>query len=387
MINFCIAISAEIELFKNDRILDPEWAKKFPGALWMPALAKALKLRNIRVTTGDMALKLVEQGLCDSKDIGIIQHLDDPVTEKLISLGAQPLVLTCFESPLYVPDFYTRVSDIASKFKHRVLFSGMFKNLSSGQGINHVMRFPSYDQEDIRTIVPWHNRHFLTMVVSNKYEASLSPMYLKTLPDNIKLLKRVVSLIVRHKNLKGLKSNLSLNANQLQDKRISAILFFGIKNCLKLYGKGWENLKNLPLFYRRQLNSILGNLKPELCENKLETIKEFKFALCFENFRYPGYVTEKIIECFVAGVIPIYIGAPNISEIIPSNTFIDVRDYETWEEMLVKLNTMTLDESSEIILNGRNFLSSEEGILHSYNGFSEFIEQLILKSNTTHQRT
>lgn len=377
-----IAISAEIELFKDERILDPIWAKKFPGALWMPILANALNLKGIKVTTGDVALFNVENEKWEAKSIGIIQHIDDPVTEKLIMLGAQPLVLTCFESQLYVPNFYNIVSDIANKFKHRVMFSGLLKNLPTDTGINHSLRFPSYNNEDIKDIIPWHNKSFLTMVVGNKYEASLSPVYLKTLPDSFKLLKRIASLIIKHKNLKVLIFNWKLNNSQLQDQRISAILFFGRMNLLKLYGKGWEDLSNLPNFYRKQFKQILDNLKPEKCEDKLKTISGFQFSLCFENFIYPGYITEKIIECFVAGVIPVYLGAPDVSEFIPSNTFINACNYSTWDDVLSKLNTIGPKEANEMISNGRKFLSSEQARLYTYEGFATFMEELILQCNT-----
>lgn len=377
-----IAISAEIELFKNERILDPIWAKKFPGALWMSILANALYLKGIKVTTGDVALSNVENDKWEAKSIGIIQHIDDPVTEKLIMLGAQPLVLTCFESQLYVPNFYNIVSDIANKFKHRVMFSGMLKNLPTDTGINHSLRFPSYNNEDIKDIIPWQNKRFLTMVVGNKYEASLSPVYLKTLPDSIKLLKRIASLIIKHKNLKVLRFNWKLNNSQLQDQRISAILFFGRMNLLKLYGKGWKDLKNLPYFYRKQFKQILDNLKPELCEDKLKTIREFQFVLCFENFKYPGYITEKIIECFVAGVVPVYLGASDVCEFIPSNAFINASNYSTWEDLLSKLNSIEPKEADYMISNGRNFLSSEQARSYTYEGFATFMEQLILQCNT-----
>ena len=40
-----------------------------------------------------------------------------------------------------------------------------------------------------------------------------------------------------------------------------------------------------------------------------------KFVLAFENSVCNDYVTEKIYDVFAAGVVPIYLGAPNIDEI------------------------------------------------------------------------
>ena len=41
-------------------------------------------------------------------------------------------------------------------------------------------------------------------------------------------------------------------------------------------------------------------------KNKLNTISDYKFSLCFENSIYPGYFTEKLLHAKVAGTIPLY---------------------------------------------------------------------------------
>lgn len=46
--------------------------------------------------------------------------------------------------------------------------------------------------------------------------------------------------------------------------------------------------------------------------NKIEFMKPYKFCIAYENCSYPGYVTEKIMDCFYAGCIPIYWGSPLI---------------------------------------------------------------------------
>ena len=41
---------------------------------------------------------------------------------------------------------------------------------------------------------------------------------------------------------------------------------------------------------------------------KLKIISNHKFNIAFENSSYPGYVTEKITDAFIANTIPIYWG-------------------------------------------------------------------------------
>ena len=41
-------------------------------------------------------------------------------------------------------------------------------------------------------------------------------------------------------------------------------------------------------------------------------LEPFRFAMAFENANVSGYVTEKIVNAFLAGAIPIYWGHPDV---------------------------------------------------------------------------
>lgn len=47
-------------------------------------------------------------------------------------------------------------------------------------------------------------------------------------------------------------------------------------------------------------------------EYKLNFMKDYRFSIEVENARIPGYFTEKILDCFRTGTIPIYCGDPLI---------------------------------------------------------------------------
>lgn len=53
-------------------------------------------------------------------------------------------------------------------------------------------------------------------------------------------------------------------------------------------------------------------LKKEFNDNKIEYLKQFKFNICPENCIEDGYITEKIINAFQSGCIPIWNGDKNI---------------------------------------------------------------------------
>ena len=43
-----------------------------------------------------------------------------------------------------------------------------------------------------------------------------------------------------------------------------------------------------------------------------ETVERYRFSIVIENDRFPHRFTEKVLNCFAAGTIPIYIGSPTI---------------------------------------------------------------------------
>lgn len=71
-----------------------------------------------------------------------------------------------------------------------------------------------------------------------------------------------------------------------------------------------------------------------------------------------GYVTEKIFDAFYALTIPIYWGAPNVTSYIPSNCFIDMRNFKNYDELYAFLTTMDEKSYNEYLTNIQLFLES-----------------------------
>jgi len=86
--------------------------------------------------------------------------------------------------------------------------------------------------------------------------------------------------------------------------------------------------------------------KPNGVLNKRKFQERYKFALCFENTSHSGYTTEKIIEAFAAKTIPIYWGDPEIARCFHKDSFVNVMDYNTIEEAVLKIKE--LDQNAEL---------------------------------------
>jgi len=54
----------------------------------------------------------------------------------------------------------------------------------------------------------------------------------------------------------------------------------------------------------------------------VQTYKRYKFVITFENRQLKGYLTEKIMNALLAGVIPIYFGAPDVAKYLNPKRFV-----------------------------------------------------------------
>jgi hypothetical protein len=79
---------------------------------------------------------------------------------------------------------------------------------------------------------------------------------------------------------------------------------------------------------------------------KMETIAGYKFTLAFENAIAEDYVTEKLYGPLIAGSVPVYLGAPNVDQIVPAqDCYIDVTDFAGPEALAQHL--LELDDDAE----------------------------------------
>ena len=71
----------------------------------------------------------------------------------------------------------------------------------------------------------------------------------------------------------------------------------------------------------RYNNNIGGRIK-----DKIKFLSSYKFSIAMENSECDGYISEKIIDSFLAGTIPIYYGNYMVDEYINPKSYILIRD-------------------------------------------------------------
>lgn len=368
------AICNDIPEFGGNRLADPAWAKRFPGTGWIVVFTRLAAEHGWEVTSGDIALSHVQCGYWKAADVFVIQELNSAWGARLREAGCRPLLLTCLESPLYASLFYDRWDKLAAIFPHYMLPTTAIAReevVESARG--WPLRFPCYWQERRIKTIDWEVRSGdVVLVAANKYwnhrdRSAVPPLtrpraFLHWCNQAYKL-KRSSSLRLAQRQ-------------QLHDTRLEAILALSSANMLSIYGSGWDQLSVLPSAWQQRLAKIQLPYYGKV-DDKHHLQSEFRFALCFENIASPGYVTEKIIEALVAGALPVYLGAPDIADYVPSEAFIDAGQLSSMAELPEMLKAISAGEAVEKIKAGRRFLDSAAGCLHSYEGFAKWVERLV----------
>ncbi|HEX8429495.1 MAG TPA: glycosyltransferase family 10 [Hymenobacter sp.] len=112
---------------------------------------------------------------------------------------------------------------------------------------------------------------------------------------------------------------------------------------------------------------------------KISTFRNYRFAICYENTALPGYISEKIFDCFAAACVPIYLGEPEISRFIPSACYIDRREFKSDEELYNFIKNMTYTHYRSYIQAMSDFV---QGVEHNKFGSvpnAERIAKVILE--------
>lgn len=371
MNNVKLAICNDIAAFQGNRLADVAWADRFPGAGWFAPLLEKARAFDWNVVSGDLALSHVQTGYWQARDVVVVQELDSALGRQLRKLGAKPLLLTCLESPLYAGVFFDRLPELALSFPEVMAPASLTANSQIGPSRFWRFRFPCYRKEHCQTAwMPWRDRKDVALIAANKYWSN------RGTPPSLLRPRRFLGWCRHEYARKHASATRHAAMHQLHDKRLALVEGLSAAGRLDIYGNGWNCLANLPEHWQKRLGTVSLNLKGPAA-NKLETIAGYKFAICYENMKKSGYLTEKIIDCIVAKTIPIYYGAIDISAYLPEDSYIDARQFGTIEALTSYIMSLPEARALAMIEAGQSFLVSDQACLHSYDGFAGWIVELM----------
>ena len=348
---------------EGDRLFDPEGAPGASDSTLTPFahLRSWLNVRGVEVHTADM----LDARRPNGRTLNL--YLSLGMRRRYPSLARRPDVLLsgffAFECPIVLPGIYRDLHKIGHAFRRVFSYSteaALHPFLRGPVRLTHFMYPQPFDavHEHI-----WErcDRQFLVMVNANKVT--------------------------------------KVRVNELYTERLASIEFFNRRREIDLYGLGWDGppvqlgrrVPRVVQRFERRAKQRWESLRQPTdpvrvairqayrgpTSKKAETLGGYKFALCFENSALDGWITEKIFDCFYAGTVPIYWGAPDVERWIPPECFVDMRDFEGYHDLRDFLLSLTDDQIDEYRVAARDFLGSDGFRPFSKHTFAERIGRLV----------
>lgn len=264
----------------------------------------------------------------------------------LARFGRERTIAWSLESPLIAHRAYHRLDRVAQQASHAFLFPGAAAFLP-----NHCKFHPLYWPNEPSEEAPFSDAErpgFLTMIATNKRSyrgwegLSVKKPYLSLRMVASRLLQMSYPLRRRWR------------VPDLYHYRLEAVRHFAQHRDFHLYGVGWD--KRVP--HERLNRPAIAVSHRGAVDDKLDTLRRYSFALCFENTVFPGYITEKIFDCMLAGCVPVYLGAPDVDAYIPRSCFIDMRDFRNLRALETHLKRVSPGEEQDLRSSISSFLTS-----------------------------
>lgn len=294
----------------------------------------------------------LDQDSFDSEEVHftiVLRKLNKSEIVKLLKVEYNFLIIfepRVVDNEIYAKNYHSNFSKIFTFDDDLVLSNKRYKKFS----------YPNDDKRILFNDVSYQEKKLLTMISSNKCSKSQGELYSarKEIIQTFELFSKEFDFYGRGWNRKYISC--------YSDRYLIKI----IKKALQIIFK---------TRFIKQIN-YCGEIK-----NKLEVLSNYRFSICYENSNaQKGYITEKIFDCFFACVVPVYLGAANITDYIPSNCFIDARKFVSNIQLREYLLNMSEIDFNKYLYNINAFLKSAKFRLFTNEYFANNIITEILKS-------
>jgi hypothetical protein len=263
--------------------------------------------------------------------------------QRVVDRGARPAVLVSFDPPVIAWWLYYHLERVSALFPHTFMYDGARERVAPTTRF-HPLFYPVPCPPPRPTGLPWTSRRFMMALADNA--AIPRARDLARWLDH----PRELSL---ERTWAGLRYR-PIGRERYQ-ARLRAIEAFSLHDDFDLYGHGWEHRHPAvdPELHAAAARAFRGE-----ASNKLELLAKYRFALVYENTRFPGYVSDSILDCFFARCIPIYSGARDVAQYVPPSAFIDVRQFQSFPELERFLVLTTEDDARRYVDAAHAFLIS-----------------------------
>jgi hypothetical protein len=119
---------------------------------------------------------------------------------------------------------------------------------------------------------------------------------------------------------------------------------------------------------QEQVCDVFGTVSGKWCEPK-DYLADYAFSVVIENHIDNLYFTEKILNCFASGTIPIYVGATKISDLFNGEGIIHTSPQNVRNE-IDKLSFDVYNDKKEAVRDNfervKDYLSIEDWLFAQY---------------------
>lgn len=113
-------------------------------------------------------------------------------------------------------------------------------------------------------------------------------------------------------------------------------------------------------FPELDLHTFGRGRKQEL-KSKIDGLEKYRFSIAIENSSTPTYITEKFLDCIIAGSVPLYYGAPDIEEYFPKESYIPfpINDTEKCDQIIRELSDVDFENRKPALEEARLLIRDE----------------------------
>lgn len=355
--------------FLENRALDVELMRAYPGASAIASLAVRMRELGVEMVTPDVYLR---ENLSAAKTVVCTNDVTRFTDELINRRGLRGALVLSGESPIVAWRFYAGLPETSKWYRDAMLFPGA-RELVDPSTRFHDFHWP-HDDFTPQPGLPWEERELLTMVSGNKRAFGWPRPAFDLLHP-----KRSAGRWYRAWQAHQARDRYTWLQSELYLERLEAVAYFGDRDGFDLYGRGWD--RPTPGADAETSGAIQAAYRGELPPlDKAATLGRYRFSLCFENTAFPGYITEKVFDCLVAGNIPIYLGAPDIERYVPRDCFVDFRSFGSYPALETFMRSMTAEEAAVYQEAGSEFLASPEAQKYTIPAFVDCASALLLEA-------
>lgn len=125
----------------------------------------------------------------------------------------------------------------------------------------------------------------------------------------------------------------------------------------------------------RKISQPFGVSEETKFARKIDVLKDFMYAIEVQNCKKDFYYTERLIDCFLTGTIPIFWGCPNIGKFFNTEGILSFDTIEELRVILTKIGVGDYNKRSSAIL--ENFTKAHKYFLLEDQIYMDFIRHIL----------